>query len=481
MKTLTRKILFTEDFFQSYFAIPIVIRLRELRENFSDNHILKYSKIILYQFIAKQFIINTEEKNEDFHSNKDGILQSNILTLIGNLRPVIIIDGFDEIGTQIRDDVFAQIKGIAYKARNCKIILTSRTGEFSYQIENFSYYEIAPFNQSQIQDYSIKFLGEEKGKKFYNELNRSTYLDIASKPLLLSFLCAIYFHSEELPEKPRYIYAEIIDILFNKWDRSRGIIRKSKFSSFGKEEKIEFLTILSFKLLYSSKITFDKFDIIQIYNSICEKYELDKKDAEMVFSEIEEHSGLFIQSGADIYEFPHKSVQEYLAAKYLLTITNLSKLHSLTNIPHECALMVALSANPNERLNEILGNVTFENHRAFVSAFFERLVSENPRFETSYRTAFEISKFLSQGSSAIRAKTYDIAFKLVEINSLKKSYRDLQNHFKVKDGIVVNYREISNEESKDFVQLVPVVVNKKWKKQKVYPFKIHKLFLKEWE
>ena len=88
---------------------------------------------------------------------------------------------------------------------------------------------------------------------------------------------------------------------------------------------------------------------------------------------------------------------------------------------------------------------------------------------------------MAQGNSSIRSKTYDIAIKLSKISSLKKSYRDLQNYFKIKNGISIKLGSIKNEEAQDFVQLEPIVNLKKWKKTKVHPFKIHKLFLKEWK
>ena len=42
-----------------------------------------------------------------------------------------------------------------------------------------------------------------------------------------------------------------------------------------------------------------------------------------VIAELESHTGLFIQSGFDQFEFAHKSLQEFLTAEYLVKLPSI--------------------------------------------------------------------------------------------------------------------------------------------------------------
>ena len=58
--------------------------------------------------------------------------------------------------------------------------------------------------------------------------------------------------------------------------------------------------------------------------------------------------GLFIQSGYDSYEFPHKSLQEYLTAEFLIKLPQIPNNPDFLNLmANELAIATAISTSPS--------------------------------------------------------------------------------------------------------------------------------------
>lgn len=436
LKMLTQRLIQADDVLVNFSPLPIVIRLRELRVNFSQEEINSNKEYLLYLFIYRLFDFKIEVEDEEKKNviNNQSLVKSIVLSLLDDLKLILLIDGFDEIDHELRDVIKFQIKDIAYKTSFSRIILTVRPGELGYNIENFDQLEIAKLTRPQILDFSKKWLGEKKSTDFIKSLDDSTFNDTAIKPLILSFLCTIYKLGGGLPAKPRFVYGEIIDLLVNRWDKDRGFGRKSKFPGFDKNYKYEFIVFLAFELTIKGKFSFSKHDLNVIYSDIYYKFNLPKDSCGDVVGEVEEHSGLFLQSGVDSFEFPHKSIQEYLAAVYLIRYSPLSDFsEKIINIPNELAIVVSLSTNSNEKLVEILkliGQLKEVDRQVILNKFLIRLSSEKPVFEPRYTTAMEISIILNKGYNTSSDSTrYQNFLTIYNLEGIKECFVKLEDYF----------------------------------------------------
>ena len=72
------------------------------------------------------------------------------------------------------------------------MILTARTGEFTYHIEKMTAYEIAPLSKEQIAKFATAWLPTAEGATFLSQVEHSPFADTAIKPLTLAHLCAIF-------------------------------------------------------------------------------------------------------------------------------------------------------------------------------------------------------------------------------------------------------------------------------------------------
>jgi predicted NACHT family NTPase len=162
--------------------------------------------------------------------------------MIDSLKPLILLDGLDEIPhKRKRDAVIEELRRLAPRVENARFILTSRTGEYNYHLDRVTTYEIAPLSECQIAEFAQHWLGTEASEIFLAQVRSSPFWDTAIKPLTLAHLCAIYERLQKIPDKPKTVYKKIVKLLLEEWDQQRAVRRESAYARFDVDRKEEFL------------------------------------------------------------------------------------------------------------------------------------------------------------------------------------------------------------------------------------------------
>jgi len=175
------------------------------------------------------------------------------------------------------------------------------------------------------------------------------------KPLLLSHLCAIYERIGSIPEIPKIVYRNSVMLLIEERDQQRMIRRYSRYAAFEPDRKFEFLCCLAYFLTTEVNATvFTRGELSVGYYNICGSFGLDKSSCNSVIVEIESHTGLFVQSGFDKFEFAHKSIQEFLTAEYIVKLPSFPDKARFNQLGAEMAIAVALSSNATLYLDEMV-------------------------------------------------------------------------------------------------------------------------------
>lgn len=398
MKHICQKIILEEDFYEDIPAIPIVIRFRDfIFDNTQPNNYLVRK---LYEILGISISVYDEYKENVSKSNNrnktkllanaDVVIDKAILSYLDALHPIIILDGFDEIpnGTA-KEIILKEIRKLFLGLKIARIILTSRTGEFPYSLDNSKQFEIRPLTEEQVRSFVSKWMkNDNKAQICFTQLIESPFFDTTIRPLTLAHLCAIFEREGNIPKRPKTVYRKVINLLLEDWNIENSIKRTSSFFNFETDRKRDFLSHLSYQLTIDNFATvFSKNDLINSYKLICENFSLLESDVNKVVNEIESHSGLFIQSGYDKYEFPHKSIQEYLTADFLVRAKSLPNIDMLLKMPNELAITVSLSSIPSDYFSGfILDN--FEkglNNPRFIEPFLTRLSIEKVEFIRSIK------------------------------------------------------------------------------------------------
>ncbi len=363
------------------YTFPILLRLRDLGELKSTTPIMDH----IYQILPLEFDFN-DRRDTTFSIGAKEAKEEAVFSFLNYTKPILVLDGFDELkDSNAKAIVLKELREFSRKLKNSKLVLSCRTGEFNYELEYSNTYEIAPLNDTQIELFVNKWINDkEKAKDFLNKVSNSPFADTSIKPLSLAHLCVIYKRIGNVPDQPKTIYSKVVKLLIEEWDEQRSIIRKSAFGSFQSDQKLEFLSHLAFYLTTTFQAsTFTLVQFKTAYQDICADHGLPSEKSSEVVKELESHTGLFIESGFEKYDFVHKSIQEYLTAEYLVKLPSPNTVREhFETLGAELAIAVSISSNSSLYYTELVLNyfLRMPLTNSFYSSFVSRIISEKPSF-----------------------------------------------------------------------------------------------------
>ncbi len=394
-----------EPKFLPQYQVLIRLQLRELNTTPSVSA-PEYVSRSLQDLLRLRISYPNELAGDDSAQARKNIRDRVLIDWLNGVRALVLLDGFDEITLKARRDlVVEEMRRLAPQFVSAAFILTARSGEFNCHIEKVKLFEIKPLNDSQIVAFASQWLGGEHGPLFVQQLNRSPFRDTAIRPLTLAHLCVIYDRIKRIPEKPKSVYRKIVRLLLDEWDEQRSVVRESAYANFDSDRKAEFLANLAYELTSHLKTTsFNKDGLLFCYGQINENFGLPKNEATKVVDELETHTGLFLQSGRDRFEFSHKSLQEFLAAEFIVKLASIpSNMIRLQTMPNELAIATAISSRPSEYLTELVTH-HFRRIRTslqFTRSFVSRLLLEDPDFEQTPRVGYALLSLYLQYLNAV--------------------------------------------------------------------------------
>lgn len=198
---------------------PLIVVLRDF------GSVKNKRRVSILQFMEEQ--INTNYQIAPLDSAMEYLLQAG--------RLCVIFDGLDELlDTSYRQKVSEDVESFATLYPSVPILVTSR--EVGYEQapldhHAFELFRIAPFEESQTEEYVNKWFSVDeelppdqrktKAAAFLEESR--TVPDLRSNPLMLALLCNIYRGENYIPRNRPDVYEKCALMLFEKWDKSRGI------------------------------------------------------------------------------------------------------------------------------------------------------------------------------------------------------------------------------------------------------------------
>ncbi len=392
------------------FRLPILVRLKEL-DDFSDIYQL-IADVLGFEVVTRYKVVIEERKKKGFDDDGKAIVvtetiekktpypaigEKNIDVFLREFfdesQVVLFLDGLDELKEEYLERFLSGVHKFSLTLTFSKIVVTARTG-FYYSLrtlEGFDVLDILPLDSEQVLQLASAWTSSPE--KFVNALSGSPYKDLADRPLLLSQLLFIYDRFGTLPQNPKEIYSQIVELLLKEWDADRGIVRTSIYSGFSPKRKSEFLSELAFRLMYDENTTqFGSEKLSEIYVDICGKFELPERESMGVAQEIESHNGIVVGVGHSSFEFSHLSIQEYLCADYIVRsplnqeLVDLIRLH-----PEPVAIAIALASDSTGWLTNILiDQECFDTIVSSIGPFLTRLVLERPAFSSNDLLGFSL-------------------------------------------------------------------------------------------
>jgi hypothetical protein len=254
-------------------------------------------------------------------------------------RVVVIFDGLDElIDTSYRREISDDVESFCALYPSIPVIVTSRVvgyEEAPLSEDRFEVYTLAPFDDNQVLEYATKWFSRDhdapaasrtaKANAFFHE--SKSVPDLRSNPLMLGLMCTLYYVEGYIPRNRPELYEKCSVMLFERWDKGRGIVLKLSFDEHIRPA-LQYLAhwIYSTPALQSG-VTQN--ELVSVTTNFLAKWVFDRPArAELAAQEFIDfcrgRAWVFTDTGttADgerLYQFTHRTFLEYFAAVYLVS------------------------------------------------------------------------------------------------------------------------------------------------------------------
>lgn len=244
---------------------------------------------------------------------------------------LLLLDGLDEAGvltTEEHSNFYLRtldiIKRFQRRYPQTPIVVTCRKAGWSGGLEGFKVFEVLDFSWEDIQKFIEAWFcpnktenetEKRKTSKLIAALNANVRMRfLAANPMLLSLICSVFDRDLELPERRAQLYQECVDWLLTRWDSSRALDRRSKFSS---ERKKDLLKELALYFHQKRQRYFEKNELLSRIADFLPQVNIEAEKAEAILYEIVANHGLLEEEGVGWYGFSHLTLQEYFCARAL--------------------------------------------------------------------------------------------------------------------------------------------------------------------
>lgn len=241
---------------------------------------------------------------------------------------LFLLDGFDEVKDSLSAEVAAKLNDFSTQYPQNAFIVTSRPAN-DYEnapFQNFVKMRSMPLNKGQAVELARKISkpwtwqgDREKAADFCRQLDETLYEKhqfFVKNPLLLSMMFLTFMRNSSIPDHEAEFYRESYDALYSKHDtHDKGSYeREFKCGDLGKEDFTKLFARFCFQSYLDENYEFTERGILNYLRDSIKFLKLPIK-AEDYLSDLRKIVCMIVREG-NVYQFAHRSFQEYFAAFY---------------------------------------------------------------------------------------------------------------------------------------------------------------------
>lgn len=254
------------------------------------------------------------------HANEE-----NLASLLKSDNVVLLLDGFDEVSSEMRESVLEEMNCLN-RNYSVQIISTSRdgteicneSGVVNYKVNRIKRSDIIAILRKLSQSNEVE--QDTLAQIFQILKGNNTLVETMNSPLLVTLFYICYPHLDSIPNSAIEFYSKLFTTLYFRHDKIKNYKRERK-SNIPPSEAFEAFCALCFKSLYDNRQDFTHHSILEYTKQslkLCVVENCQPQDMAYDFIDI---TCLIQKDGYDRYVFLHKSIQEYHAAEYVKSLS----------------------------------------------------------------------------------------------------------------------------------------------------------------
>ena len=285
-----------------------------------------------------------------------------LCTALEQGRALLLLDGLDEVPTPaqrvfVRDAVrtFVDRYDDPNRVTRNRVLITCRV--LSYQLpadpdapdlrlSSFPTFELAPFDADKVDGFIDAWYAElartgvvraqDAGglaRELREAVRRPDLWRLASNPLLLTVMALVHTHTGRLPDARALLYEDTVDILLWRWEQLKAggggaAPRLQQLLLEAGRSEMDLKRVLA-QLAYQAHTQVDDgtedgealADIgeFKLHKALAALKDGDLNWAGQVIETMKLRAGLLLERAPEVFTFPHRTFQEYLAGAHLAT------------------------------------------------------------------------------------------------------------------------------------------------------------------
>lgn len=233
-------------------------------------------------------------------------------------RIVLFLDAFDEIPVDKQSKFVADIEDLCRKYRSLRVLITSRPNNGIESSPEFRSIQLDNLRHGEYQQIVRKLCDSDGAAASIIQgvdQDNCRIANLLTTPLMVTLLVLRYKVDASIPDNEEAFYGDLFDLLARRHDKTKaGFVRDRRTDAT--ETKLErVFSGVCFLSLLSEDVEISRNELARFAEKSSEVQAI-QIDAENAILDVVDITCLLLEE-AGIFQFPHRTIQEFFAAKFL--------------------------------------------------------------------------------------------------------------------------------------------------------------------